>query len=116
MREAYLFKAFTRTPMKFGIPIIPLLIVGGVGTCLSFMINPILLIFVAAALLAMRWAAAIDDHIFHQLYMEWYLNRRSNSNRLHWHRVVSFAPKNKRGTKEIISEPKNSAEKNYEHH
>ena len=102
MNEAFLFKAFTRTPMKFGIPLIPLLLVGGIGTFLSFLIHPLLLIFVGLILFAMRWATAIDDQIFHQLYLDYFLNRRRNANRLHWKRVISFSPASKE--REIISD------------
>lgn len=88
--------------MKFGIPIIPLLLVGGVGTFISFLINPLLLFFVGLILYAMRWATAIDDQIFHQMYLHYFLNQRRNGNRVHWKKVISFSPASK--GREIISD------------
>lgn len=88
--------------MKFGIPIIPLLLVGGVGTFISFLINPLLMVFVGLILYAMRWATAIDDQIFHQMYLNYFLNRRKNGNRIYWKKVISFSPALK--GREIISD------------
>lgn len=104
-REA-IYKGATRPAMKFGVPLVPLVTVMGIGLLLVMWGGILLSGWVAAGVLAgivplllwMRHATARDDQRFRQLFVAARLRLHDRNHRL-W-RARSYAPLVLRGARD----------------
>ena len=104
-REA-IYKGATRPAMKFGVPLVPLVTVMGIGLLLVMWGGILLSGWVAAGVLAgviplllwMRHATACDDQRFRQLFVAARLRLHDRNHRL-W-RARSYAPLALRGARD----------------
>jgi type IV secretion system protein VirB3 len=102
LREA-IYKGATRPAMKFGVPLVPLVVLfgGGMltvvwgGLLVSWWIAAGVLAGTVPALVWMRLVAARDDQRFHQMFVAMKL-RMHDRNRRFWH-ARSYAPTLYRG-------------------
>jgi type IV secretion system protein VirB3 len=67
-----LFKGATRPPMLFGVPLVPLLVVGGVVLLLSMWISLFLGLALPPLFFLMKYIAKTDDRQFHLLWLRFY--------------------------------------------
>jgi type IV secretion system protein VirB3 len=101
-----IYKGATRPAMKLGIPLVPLVVLFGVGmllimwggTLISWWIAPAVLLAFVPALLWMRLITAKDDQRFRQMYLATKL-RLHNRNRRFW-RARSYSPTLYRGARD----------------
>ena len=92
MQSDPLFKGATRPAMVVGVPLVPLIFVGGTILLLSVWIS----IFVLAALppivFVMRQITKVDDRQFHLLWLKFQFRvLHPNRNRRFW-RASSYSP------------------------
>jgi type IV secretion system protein VirB3 len=105
MREA-IYKGATRPAMKFGIPLVPLVILFGTGmllimwggALLSWWIAVAVLVSFVPALVWMRFVTRKDDQRFRQIFVAAKL-RVHDRNRRFWH-ARSYAPNLYRGARD----------------
>ena len=105
MREA-IYKGATRPAMKFGIPLVPLVILFGTGmllimwggALLSWWIALAVLVSFVPALAWMRFVTRKDDQRFRQIFVA-ATRRVHDRNRRFWH-ARSYAPNLYRGARD----------------
>ena len=105
MREA-IYKGATRPAMKFGIPLVPLVILFGTGMLLIMWGGALLSWWIALAVLVsfvpvlawMRFVTRKDDQRFRQIFVAAKL-RVHDRNRRFWH-ARSYAPNLYRGARD----------------
>lgn len=97
MYQELIYKALARDPLYFGIPLVPLLLVGVSGFALALLIYFPLLLLVLLVLFIMKKLTDQDEQLFRQLFLYWQLNRKRFPNRFYWKEVYSFAP--------VVAEP-----------
>ena len=106
MKCEAIYKGATRPAMKFGIPLLPLIVLFGGGTLLimwcGVLINwwialPVVL-FIAPALLWMRFVTSTDDQRLRQMILALKLRLRDHNFSL-WH-ARSYAPNTFRGARD----------------
>ena len=105
IREA-IYKGATRPAMKFGIPLVPLVILfgGGMllimwgGTLVSWWVTIAVLVGFVPVLAWMRLVTARDDQRFRQMFVAMKL-RLHDRNRRFWH-ARSYAPTLYRGARD----------------
>lgn len=68
-REYPLFKGLTRPPLFLGVPLVPLIVVGGFYFVLSAWVSVYLLPGLLPLFLAMRFITKHDDRQFHLLWL-----------------------------------------------
>ena len=106
MQAEVIYKGATRPAMKLGIPLVPLVVLFGIGMLLimwggillsGWVAVGVLMSFVPA-LLWMRWVTARDDQRFRQIFVALKL-RLHNHNRRFW-RARSYTPTLYRGARD----------------
>ncbi|MBV8503284.1 MAG: VirB3 family type IV secretion system protein [Paucibacter sp.] len=106
MQSETIFKGATRPAMKFGIPLVPLVVLFGAGvllivwsgTLLSWWITLGIASSIVPALLWMRIVTAKDDQRFLQIFIALKLHRHDRNHSL-W-RARSYAPTLYRGARD----------------
>ena len=106
MQREFIYKGATRPAMKFGIPLVPLVALLGVGmlvilwggTFVSWWTAPLVITACAPALLWMRFVTSKDDQRFRQAYIALKLRLHDRNHRL-WH-ARSYAPTQFRGARD----------------
>ncbi len=101
-----IYKGATRPAMKLGIPLVPLVVLLGVGMLLvmwggilvSWWVAAAVVVALVPALFWMRFVTAQDDQRFRQIFVACKL-RLSDRNRGFW-RARSYAPTLYRGTRD----------------
>ena len=101
-----IYKGATRPAMKLGIPLVPLVVLAGLGLLLamwggilvSWWIAVAVVLAIGPALLWMRLVTAKDDQRFRQLFVAFKL-RLHDRNRRFW-RARSYAPTLYRGARD----------------
>jgi len=102
-----IYKGATRPAMKLGIPLVPLVVVFGVGVLAIMWIGPLLTWWIAPLVLAtlvpllawMRFVTRKDDQRFRQMFVAAKLWHRDR-NRRFW-RARSYSPYLFRGTQDV---------------
>jgi type IV secretion system protein VirB3 len=102
LREA-IYKGATRPAMKFGIPLVPLVILFGIGMLLvmwggilvSWWVALAVLLAIAPALVWMRFVTRRDDQRFRQIFVAMKLRHHDHNQRF-W-QARSYAPTLYRG-------------------
>ena len=106
MQAEVIYKGATRPAMKLGIPLVPLVVLFGIGMLLimwggillsGWVAVGVLLSFVPA-LLWMRWVTSRDDQRFRQIFVALKL-RLHDHNRRFW-RARSYTPTLYRGARD----------------
>ena len=105
LREA-IYKGATRPAMKFGIPLVPLVVLFGVGMLTTLWGGLLLSWWIAAAVIAatvpilawMRFVTRKDDQRFRQLFVATKLRLHDRNHRF-WH-ARSYAPTLYRGARD----------------
>jgi len=103
MQGEAIYKGATRPAMKFGVPLVPLVVLFGGsmlltiwgGALLTWWIAPAVALAIAPTLLWMRLVTAKDDQRFHQMFTALKL-RLHDRNRRVWH-ARSYSPTLYRG-------------------
>ena len=98
MQGEAIYKGATRPPMKFGVPLVPLVILVGTGilvtiwgaVLVSWWVPPIVLITAAPTFAWMRFVTRRDDQRFRQMFLALKL-RSQDRNRAFW-KSSSYAP------------------------
>ena len=98
MQAETIFKGATRPAMKFGVPLVPLIVLAGVGALASLWgglfisgwVVPVVLILLLPSFWWMRFVTARDDQRFRQMVMAARLLAVDRNRRL-W-RTRSYAP------------------------
>lgn len=65
-----LFKGATRPAMLFGVPLVPLIVVGGTMLVVSAWVSIFLLVGLLPLVLVMRAITKVDDRQFHLLWLK----------------------------------------------
>ena len=107
MQLEAIYKGATRPAMKLGIPLVPLVVLFGigmlmilwVGTLVTWWIVPVVLTAIVPALGWMRFVTNKDDQRFRQMFVAAKL-RFNDRNRRFW-RSRSYAPYLYRGTRDV---------------
>ena len=98
MQAEAIYKGATRPAMKFGVPLVPLVVLfGGAmlvtlwgGVLVSWWTAPLVFAAAIPTLAWMRFATRRDDQRFRQIFLALKL-RRADRNRTFWH-ARSYAP------------------------
>ena len=98
MQREAIYKGATRPAMKFGVPLVPLVVLFGSGMLItlwggvfvSWWTAPLVFTAAVPTLAWMRFATRRDDQRFRQIYLALKLHR-SDRNRGFWH-ARSYAP------------------------
>ncbi|RQO61329.1 type VI secretion protein [Paucibacter sp. KBW04] len=106
MQAELIYKGATRPAMKLGIPLVPLVILGGVsmlttmwgGVLISWWLAPAVLVATGPALAWMRFVTTKDDQRFKQMFIALKLRRHDHNRRL-W-QARSYAPTLYRGARD----------------
>ena len=101
-----IYKGATRPAMKLGVPLVPLVVLAGLGMLLSIWggilvsgwVVPAVVVGIAPALAWMRFVTRQDDQRFRQMFVAMKL-RLHDRNRRFWH-ARSYAPTLYRGARD----------------